>query len=548
MKKHFCLLTALLSICPAVVLAQPTSTWETIQNDIFNQNCIVCHREGTTFAVQSGLILTPDTAYENIIDVAPKNRAAREDGLVRVSSEGTVAAPHKSFLWEKINAPNQTHFYQDHPEYGSLMPLGSRPLTNGEIVFVEKWIEAGAPREGTVVDVALLDDTTRYREPEFAPLPKPERGMQFHLGPFDVWASEKWDREFLYYVPQPTTEDLYVKRYEIAMRPGSHHFIIYNYPDGVATPEPYTFRDMRDQYGNHNLENLIELGNLFPFRFFVGTQVPYINYSFPEGVALRLPAGFGFDLNSHSVNRSGEPRIGEIYTNLYMVERSEIEHVAEYDNFGNYAISLPPNEVTTLTHEGYFEETRHIIQMWSHSHEHTLEFRIEGIGGEHDGELLYWTDDWEHAPLLRLEEPLTMHAGEGLRLITTYNNWTNETIKFGPLSSDEMQFVFYIYYTDDTTDVEDDLPVPAEFALLQNYPNPFNAGTTIRYDLAQETHVRLQVFNTLGQEIATLVNGVQAAKQNHSVTFETEGLPSGVYFYRLEAGGHIEVRKMLLMR
>jgi hypothetical protein len=87
--------------------------------------------------------------------------------------------------------------------------------------------------------------------------------------------------------------------------------------------------------------------------------------------------------------------------------------------------------------------------LWSHSHEHTVEFRIEGVGGEHDGELLYWTNDWEHPPLFYFDPPLTFEAGDQVRLVTTYDNWTDETIEFGPLSSDEMQFMFYIYYTGD---------------------------------------------------------------------------------------------------
>jgi hypothetical protein len=115
--------------------------------------------------------------------------------------------------------------------------------------------------------------------------------------------------------------------------------------------------------------------------------------------------------------------------------------------------------------------------MWSHSHEHTLEFRIEGVGGEHDGELLYWTNDWEHPPLLELDPPLTFEAGDQVRLVTTYNNWTNQLIEFGPLSSDEMQFMFYIY-TDELLagDANGDFVVDdADFMIWDE--NKFTSGT-----------------------------------------------------------------------
>jgi hypothetical protein len=88
---------------------------------------------------------------------------------------------------------------------------------------------------------------------------------------------------------------------------------------------------------------------------------------------------------------------------------------------------------------------------------------------------------------------------------------------------------------------------PAVFKLEQNYPNPFNPSTTIRYALRQRAHVTLSVFNTLGQQVATLVNDVQEAGY-HDIRFDATGLASGVYFYRLQAGTYVETKKLLLVR
>lgn len=461
-----------------VPATQAQSTFDTIQHQILNQNCVSCHSPGTSFATQSGLVLTEEQSYDQLVDVLPRNSAAVADGLLRVSSTGGAPGIFRSFLWEKINAPEQQHFYDDHPGYGSLMPLGRPPLTNGELAFVQEWLLAGAPRTGTVADMALLDDTSRYEPPEFRPLDPPTNGMQFHLGPFDVWPSEINDREFLYFEPQVTTEDEFVNRYEISYREGSHHFILYNYEAGIPTPQPQVYRDIRDADGNMNIIPALQLNNLFPFQFFIGTQTPYTNYSMPEGVALRLPAGSGFDLNSHSVNRSGETTTGEVYVNLHTVDRTEVRHVADYDNFGNFDISLPPGEVTTISKTFTFSEARQVIQMWSHSHEHTVEFRIEGVSGKYAGELLYWTNDWEHPPLLTLDDPLLFSPGDRIRLVTTYNNWTDAEINFGPLSSDEMQFVFYVYTTDmfPTGDANGDYVVDAADLAIWN-ANKFTAGT-----------------------------------------------------------------------
>lgn len=96
--------------------------------------------------------------------------------------------------------------------------------------------------------------------------------------------------------------------------------------------------------------------------------------------------------------------------------------------------------------------------------------------------------------------------------------------------------------------------LPTEFRLGNNYPNPFNPGTTISYELAANSFVTLKVFDILGKEIATLVNEEKQAGK-YSVRFNTTNqqqttntLPSGIYFFRLQAGDFIETRKMILLR
>jgi len=92
---------------------------------------------------------------------------------------------------------------------------------------------------------------------------------------------------------------------------------------------------------------------------------------------------------------------------------------------------------------------------------------------------------------------------------------------------------------------------PQEFALLQNYPNPFNPSTRIQYSLEKAGMVSLKVYNVLGREVATLVNGRQEAG-SYTVPFGintgTFGLSSGVYFYRLEAGSFVSTKKLILLK
>lgn len=98
------------------------------------------------------------------------------------------------------------------------------------------------------------------------------------------------------------------------------------------------------------------------------------------------------------------------------------------------------------------------------------------------------------------------------------------------------------------TTVDREAPaVPDRFALQQNYPNPFNPRTTIRYTLDAPGVIELAVFDVLGRRVATLADGPRAAG-THTVTFEGDGLASGLYLYRLVAGGQERTRLMHLVK
>jgi hypothetical protein len=90
--------------------------------------------------------------------------------------------------------------------------------------------------------------------------------------------------------------------------------------------------------------------------------------------------------------------------------------------------------------------------------------------------------------------------------------------------------------------------IPSEYLLRQNYPNPFNPATQMSYGLPRPAHVAITIINTLGQEVARLIDEEQEAGM-HTVQFDGSNLTSGVYFYKLTAGSSFtEVKKMLLMK
>ena len=89
--------------------------------------------------------------------------------------------------------------------------------------------------------------------------------------------------------------------------------------------------------------------------------------------------------------------------------------------------------------------------------------------------------------------------------------------------------------------------IPTEYRLEQNYPNPFNNSTVIKYSIPKEGVVTLKIYNAIGEEVATIVNETKQPG-NYEVTFSTEQLTSGVYFYRLQAVDFVQTKKMVLMK
>ena len=97
------------------------------------------------------------------------------------------------------------------------------------------------------------------------------------------------------------------------------------------------------------------------------------------------------------------------------------------------------------------------------------------------------------------------------------------------------------------TDVKAQKNIPNEFALFQNFPNPFNPSTTIKYSVSRASFVTLKVYSILGKEITTLVSG-RKSSGTYSVTFNAGSLPSGVYFYKMQAGDFISAKKFIFMK
>ncbi|MCA0387077.1 MAG: cellulase family glycosylhydrolase [Bacteroidetes bacterium] len=138
-----------------------------------------------------------------------------------------------------------------------------------------------------------------------------------------------------------------------------------------------------------------------------------------------------------------------------------------------------------------------------------------------------------------------------------WQSWQYVTLENVNLTAGVRKFMIRFYtggfnlsnidFTLISTDVKDEKAAPAEFALNQNHPNPFNPSTMVKYSIPSDGFVNISVFNTLGEKVATLVNGDLSAGE-YTVSFDAKDLAGGIYLCRMETGNFISTKKMVLLK
>ncbi len=422
------------------LVASTDASFTRIQREILDPQCASCHKSGNTNARQSGLVLTADSSYQQLLGVASVQALAKSIGMPRV-----MAFKSDSSLFYHKLAWIPGHHSVD---YGNLMPMGTtQGITAGQLEYVRRWIEAGAPRTGNVADTMVLADT-RVQSATFTPLVAPvSGGLQLKVDSFAVTPAR--ERELFVYRTLGNASDLYVTRIQSRMRPGSHHLLLYTFDEANTTfpcdtrPVPNAVRDIKNPDGGFNLFNMLPMAC---HVFFAGAMTPDFDYSFPPGVALRLPANAAFDLNVHYVNRSPASLPGEAYANLYTADRAEIQTVARTLNYANQNIQLPPGVRTTLTKFFPVSVRTTVLGVTSHMHSLGEKFDIRVRRANGSETTVYTNTDWEHPGFVNFPTPIVLEPGDGLVSVVTWNNTTSRTVTFGLASTNEMDIIFGYAY------------------------------------------------------------------------------------------------------
>jgi hypothetical protein len=416
------------------VSATMKDTWTLIQEKIFTPTCATsgCHAStGDATYSQHNLVLSSAVAYDNLVNSVSKNAAAKTAGLLRVKA-GDYA---NSLLYQKTDC-------LAGQKYGATMPLGGPNLTSGQIEFIKQWIIKGAPKTGSVVDEAVLANTAVCEQP-FLPLaaPAPADGFQLAIQSFTV--SPNTEREVFVNRITPNTGTVYVNKITMQGRPNSHHFVLYGFLNTNLLPPVNTVRDLYNANGTINTTTISQMQNHIYLGG--GTDVN-TTYTFPAGVALKIPPGTQLDLNAHYFNKQTTSLTGENYINLYTVPQANVVKEAQSINFANYNFSIPASTRKTITTDFTFDKAVTVITLTSHFHKTGEKFQIRILGGSRNGEIVYENTDWEHPLVINFTIPIQLKAGEGLTSVVTYNNTTGKTLNFGLTSEDEMNIIFGYYY------------------------------------------------------------------------------------------------------
>ena len=433
------------------------SAYHSIQEAVFEKNCAnsACHAAP---ANAFGLNLTYGLSYEELIGVVPQNPAAAAAGMKLVDPGN----PENSFLLTKLMGPTVA-------EQGARMPFGGGVLHTGKIEAIRTWIEAGAPQTGRIAgigDLGVLRDPDEIFE---APAPPPPgEGYQLHLPRFKI---EPGTEREIYYATQitdengnPVEEDIFISRVEIFYPSGSHHFILYRLTEeGLANGvrergiTPGIGVNPEDEFRELDTDDPQVLGNFGVDRLFVvATQTDDTLFEFPEGVGFRLPGDTIYDLNSHYINLLGdETLIGETYVNIYTIPEEEVRYEAVEIFVSNRSINVPPGTTRVAKMTWYVEDelerrghdlstTLNVFLLTSHMHRHGELFEIfQGSTGD----LLHRSVAYDDAPISLYDPVLRLDVGDTIKFQCIHNNYdTNEPLRFGLTSEDEMCIIIGYYY------------------------------------------------------------------------------------------------------
>jgi hypothetical protein len=440
-----------ITLCPTF-----DSTFEAIQATVFEQaGCAnsLCHSGAATNA--GGLDLTPEHAWENLVDVR-----ATGSSLLLVNPK----QPSLSYLYQKLSAKV---FPGSYDISGSPMPSAGTAITAGQLDAIRLWIEAGAPKTGSVGDalgrgedeierllgVCLPEAEALNTVP--LPAPTPDKGIQLTMPPHPVPAESEREMCFAVYedfreqIPEeyltPDRNYFYARSGEIREDFFTHHNVLYKSPAGVDLIHDPSFGAWTCVGGEHEgqgceptdrqscgagqcrsaIRNSVACRGYGPSLPDNGLIVGLETGIERDGFYAEFPAHGIFYWNSHAFNLANEDGVHHVWRNVYFADdrrfKSQDMSVTGYVYLG---AGTPAFEKKTVCRDYVFDQGDGLLELNSHTHKRGERFFMT-IGDEQ----IYETFDYEE-PLRRVFNPPRVFnsadpAERTLTWCATYNNGVN---------------------------------------------------------------------------------------------------------------------------
>jgi hypothetical protein len=443
-----------LNYCPTF-----DSTFEAIQAVVFEQNgCAnsLCHGA----ANQGDLDLSPLNAYDNLVTAASKGSSLR---LVEPGS------PSQSFLYHKLSAKT---FPGSYAIGGAPMPSAGAAISPGQLEVIRLWIEAGAPREGSVGDTLGRGEDEIERLlgvclPEAEPIntiplppPAPDKGVQFSMPPHDVGAEKERELCFAVYEdfrdvipPQyldETRDNFYSRGGEQRSDPFTHHNLLYLSPVGVDQIHDPSFGEWTCVGGDNEGQGCEPTdrnacGSQGQCRAVVEDSLACQGYGPPappgstrgtilglgagierEGFYQSFPAHGIFYWNSHAFNLTTKDGVHHLWRNIYFADDRRFN--AQGVNVINHitaATGTAPFTKKTVCRDYIFDQGDGLLALSSHTHKRGERFFMSVKGGEQIYESFTYDEpvykEFNPALVFNSSDP----AQRTMEWCATYNNGVN---------------------------------------------------------------------------------------------------------------------------
>ena len=249
-----------------------------------------------------------------------------------------------------------------------------------------------------------------------------------------------------------TKDDVYhVGRIEVAMTPFSHHLNLYSVVVGSAPDQNAKLGDRVECLQPNLGFGTQPLGE--EFRYVVGSQKPYGDRTFPEGVGLRYVGGQKVIFNYHYLNTSSEPARARHLVNFHLVDAARITRTPQIFAMMNQTISVNPRSKASYTMECKATQRIVVYGLSRHTHRWGTEFVTWFEGGARHGQHVFTSQEWNGDNEFGFVPPTELAAGEGFRFRCDFDNPEAHPLAWGDKATDEMCILYGSFWLADANDV-----------------------------------------------------------------------------------------------